>query len=147
MSDEVGGRGSLTVVNGGQPRSLDELWALRTDYRDVPVDALGGTDLRIYALTGTARARLLGDMADLANERDVTDPATVHRVFMFQVRVVAASMGYPEAQWDDLGSTLGAATIEQLYVVAAELSGLDQEQQQAATERLPRRRSAASGTA
>jgi len=136
-----------TEVRGAPvPRTLADLWALRTDYRDVPVADLGGTSLRMFALTGTARAHLLSDMADLAGERDATDPATVRRVFMFQVRVVAASLGYPEDAWDALGGVLGSGAIETLYTVAAELSGLEKEQQEKATERLRRRRNAASGT-
>jgi hypothetical protein len=145
VNDEAGGRGASA------PRSLDELWALRTDYRDIPVEDLGGQMLRLYALTGTARARLMGDMAGLADMADdpdaAKDPATVRRVFEFQGHAVAASLGYPPSEWDGLGSVLGARTIEGLYEVVAELSGLEKEQQQKAARRLRPVRSAASGTA
>lgn len=140
MMDEAGGRGAYTA-----PRSLDELWALRTDYEDVAVASLGGTVLRLYALTGLGRGRLIPDMASLS-ERDATDPATVAAIWAFQTRVVAASLGYVESMWDALGATLGVDAIDQLYAVAARLSGLDASAQAKATERLRRRRSAASGT-
>jgi hypothetical protein len=144
MSDEAGGRGASA------PRSLDELWALRTDYRDVEVEDLGGQALRLYALTGTARAQLMSEMAGLADIADdpdaMKDPAVVRRVFAYQGHAVAASLGYPLSDWDGLADVLGAQTIETLYATVAELSGLEKAQQEKAVRRLRPARSAASGT-
>lgn len=142
---------SLTLAGGASaPPSLDELWALRSDYRDVAVEELGGTTLRVYALTGTARAELLSEMADLAGSQltaeQSTDPAIVRRVLVFQGNVVAAALGYPRDQWQGVGSTLGTSAIERLYEVAAELSGLDKDEQDKATARLGKVRKNGSGT-
>lgn len=142
----------MTASNGrgSHPPALADLWALRTDYEDVQVAELGDTTLRVYALTGAARAILVSDMADLAGrkrEGAEQDPALVQRVLLFEGRAVAASLGYPREEWDRLVETLGAGAIERLYEVAARLSGLDRADQVEATERLGRRRKAASGTA
>jgi hypothetical protein len=142
MSDEAGGRGAASTA----PLSLDELWALRSDFEDVTVPELGGTVLRLYALTGTARAVLLRDMADLADTKDEKDPNVVQRVLLFEGRVVAASLGHPEADWDRFGSVVGSGAIERLYEVAARLSGLDKDQQDKAKAALKARRSGGSGT-
>jgi hypothetical protein len=143
MMDEAGGSGG-TIVS---PLSLEELHALRSDFEDVEVAELGGRKVRVYALTGTARAKLVPDMAAVAASKSGRDdPEMIRSVFVFQSRVVAASLGYPEAAWDDVGSALGAGAVETLYDVAARLSGLDEQSQAKATERLPRRRNAASGT-
>lgn len=133
------------------PPALADLAAARTDYEDVVVESLGGMTLRLYALTGTARAHLLSTMVELATI-DVTDekvslpPEQVQRVFMFQIRVVGASLGYPEDQWDAIGGVLGEATIDQLFAVASKLSGLGATAQDEAVQRLRPVRSAASGT-
>lgn len=135
---------------GPTPPAFADLYALRTDYEDYAVPELGGTVLRVYALTGAARAILVSDMADLAGrkrEGAENDPALVQRVLLFEGRVVAASLGYDREEWDRLLETLGAGAIEGLYDVASRLSGLDKPQETAATERLGRRRKAASGTA
>lgn len=129
--------------------SLDELRALRTDFQDVSVPELGGTELRVYALTGTARATFVSEMADLAGEDEEKaskDPAVVRRVFLFQGRVVAASLGYPSSEWDGLGDVLGARVIERLFDVSSSLSALNEEAQQKAVARLGRARKRASGT-
>ena len=141
MTNEAGGRGAAPA-----PLSLDDIKALRTDYRDVPVPDLGGHTLRLYALSGTARADLLGDMADIAGEQDEKDPTTVKRVFVFQSRCVAASLGYPMEQWDSVADALGGGTIESLYDIVADLSGLGAQAEAKVRTRLSRRRSAASGT-
>ena len=64
MMNEAGGSGAVTA-----PLSLVDLRALRSDYRDVPVAGLGGHELRVYALSGTARAQLRSVMADLTDEK------------------------------------------------------------------------------
>lgn len=132
---------------GIHPLPFTEIWALRTDWEDVPVEQLGGTVLRLYALTGTARAELLEGMISLSRETDEKDPATIRAILDFQGKVVAASLGYPREEWSGLGAVMGSGTIEALYEIAARLSGLDEGQQTQATERLRRRRSAASGIA
>ena len=138
-------------TNGGrhQPPALADLAAARTDYQDVPVESLGGMSLRLYALSGTDRAELMSDMSDLADldeKQDKLPPATVKRVFLFQIRVVAESLGYPEAEWDRVGGTLGEKAIDQLFAVASDLSGLGAKSQDEAVQRLRPKRNAASGT-
>lgn len=138
------------TVGGITPPTLADLMAARTDYEDVQVESLGGMTLRLYALTGTARARLLSTMVELAGI-DVADatnipPEQVQRVFMFQIRVVGASLGYAEAEWEDVGGVLGEATITQLFDVASKLSGLGATAQDEAVQRLRPVRNAASGT-
>lgn len=125
--------------------TLAELAALRSDYEDVPVPQLGGTILRVYALTGTARAQLVGPMAELAKADNDKDPETVKRVWLFQGMVVGASLGYPEDEWSGVGNALGVEAISLLYDVAARLSALGGEAKAEAVQRLPRRRNAASG--
>jgi hypothetical protein len=119
---------------------------MRTDWEDVPVPQLGGTELRVYALTGTARAELIGDIQVLAKKGDATDPETIRGILDFQGRVVAASLGYARDEWSGLAEVMGSGAIEALYDVAARLSGLEQEHQERAKARLKVRRSAASGT-
>lgn len=146
-------------VNGAapiltSPLPLEQLWALRTDYQDVPVESLGGQRVRLYALSGTARARLVPEMAALAEGRTPGEriggqgdsPESVQRVLVFQGHVVAASLGYPEDQWDEVPGILGATAVEDLYAVAAKLSALEGDATAKATERLPRKRSAGSGS-
>jgi hypothetical protein len=136
------------------PLPLDQLWAMRTDYEDVPVPSLGGVKLRVYALSGTARAHLVPAMAALADGKEPGEriggagdsPENIERVLLFQGHVVGASLGYPESQWDALPSTLGAQAIEDLYAVASRLSALDASAQAKATARLPRKRSAEAGS-
>lgn len=138
---------------GATPPKLQELMTLRTDFEDVPVPQLGGTELRLYALTGTARAVLVSEMTGLqarhtkAGTDPDDDPATVQAVMEFQGRVVAASLGYPLDEWDQLGATIGAPAVELLYEKASALSGIDKKDQDKATDRLPPTRKAASGTA
>ena len=97
----------------------------------------------------TARAQLMSAMVDLSEIADeqARDPVTVKRVFEFQIRVVAASMGYPQELWDQVGEVMGAGTIEELFRHASSLSGLDAEAQDKAVQRLRRARRTASGTA
>ena len=117
----VGTRGAAPA-----PLELADLRALRTDYEDVVCPDLGGTTLRLYALSGTARALLVPAMADLV-AGDQQSPDAVRRVFQFEVRVVASSLGYHEDEWDAAGDALGAPTVELLYPVAARLSKLNRE--------------------
>ena len=138
--DETGGRGAPV------PRSLDELWALRSDFEDVAVPELSGVTLRVYALSGSARALLVPDMAAVAASRDDSSPETVRAVFDFQTRVVASSLGYSPEDWEAVGRVLGSAAIERLYEVASRLSGLDHAEQAKASRRLRPVRSAASGS-
>ena len=142
MNDEAGGGGVLAA-----PPSLSELRALRSDWEDVPVPELGGRLLRVFALSGTARARLVPDIARLAatSNGEVKDPSVIADILAWQTRVVASSLGYPEAEWDAFGGVIGSGAIERLYEVAAKLSALDADAQAEATRRLRRRRNAASG--
>ena len=140
MTEEAGGRAEHVSV-----RSLDDLWALRTDWEDVPVPSLGGRVLRVYALSGTARARLMPDMARLS-EQDEKNAETVADLLRFQNRVVGASLGLPEPDWDGAGSALGADAVEALYAVAARLSGLEPDAQRKAARRLPATRNSDSGS-
>lgn len=141
MTSEAGGRGVP-----GTLRSLGELAALRTDYEDVEVPELGGASLRVYALTGTARAMLIPDMAALAGKEDSEAPQVVRDVLLFQGRVCGAALGYPVEEWDGVGAVLGTAALDRVYEVAARLSGLDAAAQKGAQERLRPTRKAASGT-
>jgi hypothetical protein len=138
----------VTGTNGRgapAPRPLADLLLLRTDYEDVPVASLGGEVLRVYALSGTARAKLIPDMGRLAAMGDEKSPETVAAVYSFQIRVAAASVGYPEPEWDAFGA-LGQEAITNLYEVAARLSGLGPDSQGEAVRRLPRPRRVASGS-
>ena len=141
MTEEAGGRAEPVSV-----RSLDDLRALRSDWEDVPVPMLGGAVLRVYALSGTARSRLMPDMARLAAQPDDKAPDAVAALLAFQSRVVGASLGLPLDQWDGAGEVLGADAIDALYPVAARLSGLDGAAQAKASRRLPRTRNAGSGS-
>ena len=138
---------------GAAPVTLEELRAARTDYRDVPCEGLGGKEVRIYALSGTARAKLMTStlgLAQLATDDDALaklPPEQAEQVFMFQARVVAASMGFPEDQWDSVSDVLGGPTISQLFDVASDLSGLNEASQDEAVQRLRPVRNVASGTA
>lgn len=155
MNVEAGGG----VPYAGPP-SLDELLTLRTDYEDVPVPALGGTVIRVFALSGVARVRLVAEVRRTLREAGI-DPETfgddtdvpdevatefAERIEQHQARVVAASMGYAEEEWDALGELLPDAAIETLYGVATRLSGLGSEAQQEERDRLPETRNAASGS-
>ena len=137
-----------TKGRGPQPPSIDQLIEARSDYEDVEVEGLGGMTLRVYALSGTARARLMSTMADLAeiDPDKVKDPDTVMRVFMFQIRVVGASLGYPEDQWEAIGDAVGEEAIGQLFEVATRLSGLGDSAQDEAVQRLRAVRNVASGS-
>jgi hypothetical protein len=142
MTEEAGGRGVLIQA----PRSLDELRSLRTDYEDLEVPELGGATVRVFALTGTARAMLIPDMAGLAQADDTKAPEVVRDVLLFQGRVVGASLGFPPEQWESVGDVLGTSAVDRIYSVAARLSGLDESSQKGAQDRLRRPRNAASGT-
>lgn len=141
MNGEEGGSGSSP-----EPLRLADIWAIRTDFEDVPVEQLGGRVVRVYALTGTARAKLVPSMADLANSGDSSSPENVERIMLFQSRVVAASLGFKEAEWGTFGETMGSEAIEALYEHAAKLSGLDGAAQTGAQDRLKGRRKVGSGT-
>lgn len=142
----------MTTKNGGRqaPPTIEELWNLRNDYQDVELPELGGTTLRLYALTGNARAELMSEMVDLSHlegaDQPDLDTATVRRVFDFQTRVVGASLGYPSGQWGTVGDVLGNSVIDNLFAVASKLSGLDTSSQDEAVQRLRPVRNAASGT-
>lgn len=141
MTDEAGGRAEHVSV-----RSLDDLRALRSDWEDVTVESLGGAVLRVYALSGTARARLMPEMADLIRREDQKDPETVAALLEFQCRAVGASLGLPEEAWAGTGAAIGADAVEQLYAVVGRLSGLSAEEQAKASRRLRPTRSAGSGS-
>jgi len=153
----------MTVEAGGGvpylgPPSLDELLTLRTDYEDVPVPELGGKVIRLFALSGVARVRLVSEVRRTLREAGI-DPETfskdtevpdevavafAERLQQHHGRVVAASMGYPEEEWDALASLLPDDVIEPLFEVASRLSGMgNQEEEQ---ERLPETRNDASGS-
>lgn len=131
-----------------QPPALDDLIESRSDFEDVDVESLGGRTLRLYALSGTDRAKLMSTMVDLADidPENARDPETVMRVFHFQIRVVAASLGYPEDQWEAFGQAVGEGVIGQLFDVASRLSGMGADAQDEAVQRLRTVRSVASGT-
>ncbi len=133
----------------GVPLRPAELLALRTDYEDVVVPALGDRTVRVYALSGVARARLMPTMSSIAEAQkpgEKPGPETVAAILVFQSKVVAASLGYGEDDWPAVGDVLPADATTALYQVAARLSGLDEAQQAEAVQRLPRTRRAASGT-
>jgi len=139
-TEVVGTRGAAPA-----PLSLDDLRALRTDYEDVACPDLGGATLRLYALSGTARAVLIPAMADLV-AGDPSNPDSVRRVFQFEVRVVSASLGYPEAEWDAAGDALGSPTVEMLYPIAARLSRLNNDEVEKVAAELGEATSDGSGT-
>ena len=140
MTKEAGGQ-------AGGPVSLDQLRTLRSDYQDVPVPGLGGTTIRLWALSGTERAGLIKEISALSKlDPDGSDPEVIEKVLLFQCRVVAASMQLDPGEWDGLADAIGAGIVEDLYTVAAKLSRLEREAQAEALERLPAKRSTASGT-
>jgi hypothetical protein len=143
VTEPVGTRGAAPA-----PLSLADLAALRTDYEDVTCPDMGDAVLRLYALSGTARAQLVPAMADLAgtDDDDARSPDAVRRVFQFEVRVVASCLGYPEAEWDAAGDALGAPTVELLYPVAARLSKLDRQEVDAVAAEMGKATSEGSGT-
>lgn len=130
------------------PPALAEIIAARTDYEDVQVASLGGKTLRVHAVSGTARAKLMSGMVGLLDDEAAAkkDPAKVERVLMFQVHVVAASLGYPEEQWAAVGDALGEGAIEQLFDVATRLSRLDKDSADEVAHSLKQTKSTASGT-
>ena len=141
---------SKQADGGQQPlASIEELLAARTDFRDVEVEALGGKVLRLYGLSGTARAHLLAHYANVLPDDDTDvpdDPALLEKLLLFQVDVVAASLGYLPEQWPAVGAALGATAIEQLFDTASELSGIGPGAQAEAVQRLRPQRNAGSGT-
>lgn len=137
----------MSIGEGTAPvPSVDDLWAWRTDWEDVEVPEMGGRTFRVYALSGTARAVLMPEMAEVA-DKESKDPATIAAVFRFQTKAVAASLGFPRESWDLAGDALGSNVVERLYEVVARLSGLDGKAQAEARDRLSPRRKAGSGTA
>jgi hypothetical protein len=128
--------------------SFDEIRSSRIDYRDVVVPELGGRELRIYALSGSARAALMSEMVSLAgiDLENAKNPEVIGKVMLYSGRVVAASLGYPQDQWDVAADALGSGAVETLYEVAAELSKLTDDATEKDVARLQRRRKAASGT-
>ena len=140
MNTKAGGRGP----DHPELRSLDELTQLRTDYEDVPVSQLGGAVLRLYALTGAERARLISAASRLEKEVGA-EVAESEAALLFPVRIVGASLGYPEDQWVALGEALGAEALDDLYKVASRLSGVGDSDKQE-KDRQPEKRNAASGS-
>lgn len=148
MTEERGGSGVVTA-----PLPLEELRALRSDWKDVPVPDLGDTVFRVYRLSGLGRAKVMTEAAMLLQEtkgtgdgEETRDPAVVERVLLFEGIAVAASLGYPEEQWRDVLSILGEGAIETLYETVSDISKLNRSDQDKAKERLSPRRNAAAGT-
>lgn len=134
------------------PPSLDALRAARRDYEDVKVDDLGMT-LRLWALSGAARAAYMARLAGLAKYADMTldemqerPPSEIERVMLAQSYLVAGSLGYPVADWDAVAETLSEAIVDQLYPIAARLSKMQEGATQAEVESLKANPSASSGT-
>jgi len=141
VNTKAGGRGP----DYPGPRSLDELIQLRTDYEDVPVSQLGGEVLRVYALTGAERARLISQASRLEKEVGA-EVADSEAALLFPVRIVGASLRYPEDQWVALGEALGAEALDDLYKVASRLSGVGDSDAKQEKDRQPEKRNAASGS-
>jgi len=124
--------------NGGQRGlpthlrpSIDDLVAARTDYEDVEVESLGGMTLRVFGLTGVARASLMSEYAAYmpadGDDKLPDDSDTLRMLLLFQVKVVGAALGYPEDEWEAAGTALGTDAVEQLFDVASRLSGIGPE--------------------
>ena len=136
-------------AGGNQPPAISDLLASRTDYEDVPVPALGGKELRVWGLSGTARAHLLSQYNEWLPDGEDEKPQSseqLRHVLMFQVDVVAASLGYPPEEWEAVGMALGATAVEQLFDTAAALSGIGPAAQAEAVQRLRPTAKEGSGT-
>lgn len=139
-------------VASTRPPSLDELRGLRRDYEDVEVPELG-VPLRLWALSGAARAAYMARLAGLVrfaslslDEMQDQSPEDIERAMLAQSYLVAGSLGYPSSEWDAVAETLSESIVDRLYPVAARLSKMQEGATDAEVQDLKDNPSASSGT-